>query len=139
MKIIKFRGKHIDTGKWVYGYLLSPSKIGKIEDIHHSYSDVDPKTVGQYTGLKDKKGVEIYEGDTVDYPTQEPYRDGCFGVVIYRSDLQGFVIHHPDNLPIKKFPKEWVPLFSYNDNLSTASKFEVTSNIYENPELLEKE
>lgn len=131
MRQIRFRGKRLDNGEWVYGDLCRPIMQG--EETISIWCDlgivpVAPGSIGQFTGLFDRNGKEIYEGDITtvrgNYPRVvlwdkvswalmpcERYHDKHFWVM----NLQ-----HPEYDWWKKFADEIV----------------VVGNIYDNPELL---
>lgn len=136
MREILFRGKHQETGKWVYGSFIpdlmevyqngpdgwlgdwgfiKPFEKDKNGMRHMTYVQRD--TVGQYTGLTDKNGVKIFEGDIVFY-------ENTGSIFEVRYNFSEFLLVDKARL-FHEIP------------LIIDDYFEVIGNIYDNPELME--
>lgn len=123
---IKFRGKRLDNGEWVYGYFSVFPKDGEIKNIitylneegKYKAIEIDPTTLGQLVGIKNEFGFDIYDGDIIHSNQWNPTTyQVCF-------DRGAFYIAGSDKHEVA--------------DIKYAEQFKVIGNIYENPELLNK-
>lgn len=144
MRKILFRGKRIENGEWVEGFYIShlnschyiiPCRTGGYEAMDysfyvHKWHEVDPSTVGQYTGLTDKNGKKIFEGDRVVYPdgtSYSSYDDYNEGVVDYDEEAMRFY-----------FTDRWsVEMEDFDVVDGVMVDVKIIGNIHDNPELME--
>lgn len=122
MREILFRGKRVDNGEWVYSSFIMQDKEHKLLSTEVELFDgekwraVIPETVGQYTGLTDKNGKKIFEGDIV-----KNSRD--VGLLYYKEKNSAFTV------------KGWeYGYWLWHDK----EDIEVIGNIHDNPELLQE-
>lgn len=132
MREIKFRGKDKDSGEWICGSLLCLKADNiqiwrKEKDGTWNYV-VDPATVGQYTGLKDAKGVEIYEGDVV------CLWSGSKGIVRIGTYDDDFLEYSPTICGV--YCNEIGTNNNYGIVQNLADSLEVIGNVHDAPELL---
>ena len=129
MRKIKFRGKSIDGKEWLYGDLVSSldeKRFNIVENDKGSNDicEVDPETIGQFTGLMDKNGNEIYEGDIIKW-----HKDGLMYVVKFWHGMFYASVEECNKGILGGFPLH--ALTEHED-----WKCEIIGNIYDNPELL---
>jgi len=135
---IEFRGKRLDNGEWLYGDLMHDNHGGCYIyplDAENLYTEnkVVPYTIGQLTGLLDKHGKQVFDGDIVECVSWNEYfsKDGqpmeAFRRKMYVDfRMGGFKMVEPMPEPMKD--NEWDII--YNGDMV------VIGNIYDNPELL---
>lgn len=155
MREIKFRGKRVDNGDWVEGFLadsisdnpcimpkpfFATKDFGEIDENGNpiledsiaigGFYNVVPETVGQFTGLIDKNGKEIYEGDVLKttYQYQDTFKE--YIAVVEHDEL------NPCFVMVYKFQGNGHTCHEYDFVCVGLRKNEVIGNIHDNPELL---
>ena len=119
---IKFRAKRIDTGEWIYGDLHLLAIKPHIHDKDFMKTHIDKTTVGQFTGLHDKNGKEIYEGDILEGNNMTGVRRA---IVLFVQEAASFMIRYESrDTPTAIFNSSW---FEYVDS----PRCEVVGNIHE--------
>ena len=140
MPEILFRGKRVDNGEWVYGtYGRHTSFDAMIIDRPYLDSNgdltalnfwtVNPETVGQFTGLTDKNGVKIFEGDIV---REKYFNDFYIGKVVFNKKTAGFEVWH--DIVVGAYGEK----ATRKENFATCGRLEVIGNVHDNPGLLEE-
>lgn len=129
MREILFKGKRKDNGKWIYGNLIKRDDISEWEYYIGQNSlgyEIFPETVGQYTGLTDKNGKKIFEGDIVKVCRGKDIEKG---VVYYDERIGAYaVLYNDENINL---------LFDIFTSKDSNVYIEIVGNIHDNPELLE--
>ena len=129
---IKFRGKRADNGEWVQGYFVEDGFYciwSHNEDDFLTQHLIDPDSLGQFTGLTDCNGKEIYEGDIVKYD-DTPYN-------AYASPYSGEVVFYCGSWRVKTkgYGVEWVYPYLFRDDFANR-KTELLGNKFDNPDLM---
>lgn len=142
MREILFRGKRTDNGEWVIGFLSKTRGLDNKLHICIDYEEkgvmcssiVIPETVGQYTGLTDKNGKKIFEGDILRYYDDE------IQIVEWNREFSNLMLHTYCKYETKKGRKVviensdgWNWLHDYPLN-----EMSIIGNIHDNPELLKE-
>lgn len=161
-RVIEFRGRNIETGKWVFGCLLD--NLWNYSELHHLHGEpvteiivtgeasewetveedlkitVDRKTVGQFTWMLDKNKNKIYESDIIELPleTGEKIRVICRFGAVQRTLDTGWLVDITGFYFERSDGLNSFPIVKNYAGKHDLELFEVVGNIYEHPHLIGK-
>lgn len=141
MREILFRGKSMITNEWVYGGIVHKTDFyGDIVDRYYIVDGTDtrdydigyakrviPETVGQYTGVTDKNGTKIFEGDII----QDDEK--------YRQEDEKYIVAYDESYAMFSLMDIDVSVFCAHFHSCDEATVKIIGNIYDNPELIPKE
>ena len=134
MREILFRGKAID-GNWYYGVPLIFTEDYVCMTAPHTYNKkVEANTIGQFTGLTDKNGTKIFEGDIV--KLTDVNNDIKWNAIIVFGNPYGEYCWGWNLMYIGANPKVNTDILCWVDMEESGAFIEVIGNMYDNPELL---
>ena len=139
MREVLFRGKEVADGKWIEGFYSAEEYNPYSGEIEHFPRiqiigkcvslGVIPETVGQYTGLTDKNGTKIFEGDICRF---KRFNDVHVGEIVFNVTTASFIMWYQSIVGAEGEKATHQMLLSVCDDI------EVIGNIHDNPELLQK-
>lgn len=135
MREILFRGKRIDNGEWSYGSLQCFKGYSIFDNIWKNFITVNSKTVGQFTGLTDKNGKKVFEGDILKFTDTNAEYEWIGKVEFGNPNAEynwGFQLVYISG------KKPNTDILLWFDMEETGAYSEVIGNIHDNPELLEE-
>jgi uncharacterized phage protein (TIGR01671 family) len=135
-----FKAKRLDNGEWVQGYyvkgldmydkevhlIFEPNTMFYSNGETDGWYKVDPTTICQCTGLKDKNGKLIWENDIIERLDIHDIKEPSIGIIEYDVENTSFLIH-------------WTDIANYSPTFPWKNRIGVIGNIFDNPELLESE
>lgn len=135
-----FKAKRLDNGEWVQGYyvkgldmydkevhlIFEPNTMFYSNGETDGWYKVDPTTICQCTGLRDKNGKLIFENDIIKRLDIHDIKEPSIGIIEYDVENTSFLIH-------------WTDIANYSPTFPWKNRIGVIGNIFDNPELLESE
>lgn len=135
MRTVMFRAQELVDKCWIFGWFTRAAGWDATCEIRPAYAadgemvEVDPDTVGQYTGITDKNGCHIYEGDIIRavLPETVACREYVWPLMA--------VAFHEGAFGVWQSQREFTPLRSFSSRV----EFEIVGNIHDNPDMMEDE